>query len=443
MSERWTPDDVWALAPDASSRKAAVKTAKPASWALRGFRAGDSGGGLAVWGECSGSGSKPYQVVVDLAAAPASRCSCPSRKFPCKHALALLYLWSENTVDPGDPPEWAAEWLARREAARERPAAEPAAPADPEAAARRLERREERVAEGLAELELWLRDQVESGLAGAPGMGYGELDSVAARLVDAQAGRLADHVRGLSGVTSLPDWPARLLTEYSLLRLLTAAYQRREHLPEPMRATVRARVGLPSSPDLSAPVRDTWHVLGRCDFPAGQVRGRRIWLRGATTGRTAMMVSFAPQGQVPETPVRVGTAVDADLAFHPAESRAVLVALHGDSAAEPPGTGADTALADWSAALAADPWCTAWPVVVADAEFVRGTPWLLADPTGAALPLRQDCCPPLTAAAVSGGAPVTVAGEWTPGGLRPLSVWAPDGRCVSLDPRVPAGAAGA
>ena len=49
--------------------------------------------GLLYWGECAGSGSTPYRVSVDWAdqSAPVCRCSCPSRQFPCKHALGLLY----------------------------------------------------------------------------------------------------------------------------------------------------------------------------------------------------------------------------------------------------------------------------------------------------------------------------------------------------------------
>jgi SWIM zinc finger len=48
-----------------------------------------------VWGLCAGSGKRPYQTVVDLTG-PAYKCSCPSRKFPCKHALALLLNWADD-----------------------------------------------------------------------------------------------------------------------------------------------------------------------------------------------------------------------------------------------------------------------------------------------------------------------------------------------------------
>lgn len=44
-------------------------------------------------GECTGSGKSNYITTADYIdpKAPVFRCSCPSRQFPCKHSLALLY----------------------------------------------------------------------------------------------------------------------------------------------------------------------------------------------------------------------------------------------------------------------------------------------------------------------------------------------------------------
>ena len=78
-----------------------------------------------IWGECQGSGSKPYLVGVDIRTPEyASKCSCPSRKFPCKHALALLLLsasgagsW-QNTA----PPEVLEKWLGGRQERAEKAA---------------------------------------------------------------------------------------------------------------------------------------------------------------------------------------------------------------------------------------------------------------------------------------------------------------------------------
>lgn len=47
-----------------------------------------------IFGECKGSGSKPYYTSADFSGdTPVFRCSCPSRQFPCKHSLAIMFDW--------------------------------------------------------------------------------------------------------------------------------------------------------------------------------------------------------------------------------------------------------------------------------------------------------------------------------------------------------------
>ncbi|MDQ1502934.1 MAG: hypothetical protein QOD57_661, partial [Actinomycetota bacterium] len=129
---RWTVDEVLGLAPDASSAGAARRLSLSAVWS----QAGSSGSLL--WGKCQGSGREPYQVTIDLNE-PEFRCTCPSRKHPCKHGLALLLLWAEgdgSVADDARPADFAAEWVQRL--AAKAPAVRDAAPPDPEAQARRL-----------------------------------------------------------------------------------------------------------------------------------------------------------------------------------------------------------------------------------------------------------------------------------------------------------------
>lgn len=51
-----------------------------------------------IWAECAGSGKNPYYCSADYVDEnnPVFRCSCPSRQFPCKHALGLLYFYSND-----------------------------------------------------------------------------------------------------------------------------------------------------------------------------------------------------------------------------------------------------------------------------------------------------------------------------------------------------------
>ncbi|WAL64604.1 SWIM zinc finger domain-containing protein [Amycolatopsis cynarae] len=427
-------EQVLALAPDAASAKAGRGQASAAKWPVSGCSE------RAVWGECQGSGKKPYQVCVEFAG-PAFRCSCPSRKFPCKHALGLLLRWSAGELVSAGEPDWAGTWLAERAARAERAAvraAEPAKRGDPLAAQRRRDRRDERVSAGAAELTGWLADLIREGLAGLPRSGTAPLESAAARMVDAQAPGLAERVRRAARLAGRGrDWPDRLLEELSLTCLLAGAQARLAELPPPLAATVRARLGYPTE---TAEVltngersTDTWLVLGFRDEPGEKVAGRTVWLRGTESGRTTMVLSFATPGRPLDASLWPGTLVPATLARYPgAGAQRVVVAERDEATASPrpEGEPVAAALARYGAVLAEDPWVDRWPVLLAGVVPVATQDgWVLSDSAGA-LPLHASADPwPLVA--VSGGRPLTVAAEWSPAGARPMCCWDGD-RAVVL-----------
>src|SRR5215470_636546 len=147
----YSAEQIIALAPDAASAKAGRSLATTSKWQNVGQDE------RALWGECQGSGAKPYQTVIDLNE-PAFRCSCPSRKFPCKHGLGLFLLlaYTPAAFEQTAPPAWVAEWLSKRDqAARQRaaPGAGPSAadrqPARQPAASRSAAAREAKVAAGV------------------------------------------------------------------------------------------------------------------------------------------------------------------------------------------------------------------------------------------------------------------------------------------------------
>ncbi|MEU7033969.1 SWIM zinc finger family protein [Streptomyces sp. NPDC046237] len=438
---RWTADQVLALAPDDASRRAGSKLGTAGPWSGTG-----SGGDGAVWGLCKGSGSKPYRTVVDTTG-PASSCSCPSRKFPCKHALGLLLLWATDTaaVADADVPDWASGWLeGRRERAAVRAkgaeGAGPAVTADPEAARRRAERRSARITSGAEELEQRLADLLRGGLASAEQSGYGLWEETAARMVDAQAPGLAGRVRELGAIPgSGPGWPVRLLEECALTHLLDRAWLSVDRLPGPLAATVRTRVGL-TAPAEGPSVRDHWLVLAQYDTGDGKLTTRRIWLHGRDTGRTALLLSFGAVGRAPQLALPVGVVIDAALVPH-AGAGALRAELGEQFAAPAPldapprgGTVGD-ALTAYGHALREDPWLDSWPVTLSDVVPIpTDHGWQLADAApaadgGAALPLSGPALgrPGLwRLAALSGGGPVTVFGECGHRGFTPLAAWSAD-----------------
>ena len=484
MPARWSADSVLDLAPDESSRRSGAGLGRPAPWSGAGV-AGDL-----LWGLCAGSGKNPYQVVVDLGG-PAYKCSCPSRKFPCKHALGLLLNWAHGTVpEESAPADFAAAWLADRRARAEK--AEKSVvrtdPADSGSSAAsgpmaRIEAGSRRRARpGSAPTSApngsrtaWRNSGPGSGtrswsacrprrpaaVARAAASARGHASEIAARMVDAQAPGVAGVLRGLSEVPGSGEgWPGRLLGEYAQLHLLARAHQRLGDLPPELAATVRSRVGYPTSRAdvLARPaVTDRWAVLGARDLVDGNVPGRRIWLRGRDSGRWAMLLTFAAPGgggfgrsggwQDPDTArLRPGTELDASLHYYPGQPALRAAAGERDAAAGP-GAAAGTrrrrrcpagrvrgrpgarSLADRVAGPAdrdAGParW-RRWP-----GRRPARNRWRLIDRAGAALPLadRESLW---TLLAVSGGHPVTVAGEWHPDGLLPLTVWHGD-RAVAL-----------
>jgi len=79
----WSEEQVLALSPDTSFTKAGIDLSRPEKSQLLAVDV------LALWGEIKGSGSTPYRTQIDLQNI-AFKCSCPSRKFPCKHGLGSL-----------------------------------------------------------------------------------------------------------------------------------------------------------------------------------------------------------------------------------------------------------------------------------------------------------------------------------------------------------------
>lgn len=73
-----------------------------------------------LFGLCKGSGKEPYRCSADFIQPekPVYRCSCPSRQFPCKHTLGLLYAWVQKK--PFEVAEVPEEISSKREKAEVR-----------------------------------------------------------------------------------------------------------------------------------------------------------------------------------------------------------------------------------------------------------------------------------------------------------------------------------
>ncbi len=440
MVDVWTSDQVVAAAPDAASVAAGRKLSTPAPWSDLGADP------EAVWGACKGSGKTPYRAQVDLAE-PAFKCSCPSRKFPCKHALGLLLLWSEQPERfAWSRPEWVDEWLASRrdrtEKAETRAATAAAKPVDEVAQAKRLAARQKKVDAGMAELDLWLGDLVRRGFAAAQTEPFSFWDQAAARLVDAQAPGLASGVRSLARIPAAGggDWPSRMLEEVGLLHLGVEGYRSFAELDEPSREDLATLIGFTRSHDdvLAGPrVRDQWSVVGRVVVEDERIPLQRVWLHGAATDRFALLLSFSAPGQSFDTSAVVGTVIDADLVFYPGAvpERALVAERFGEPTAIKTVTASSSfaaALARVGRALAANPFLARFPLLVEGVSIhPTDSHVIMSDRDGDELPLVGAEETAWMIAALTGGHPATLFAEWDHRGLHAVGLGF-DGRLVPL-----------
>lgn len=456
---RWSPEQVEAIAPTPAALSAARPLTTVAKWA--GLGADDR----AVWGSCRGSGAEPYDTMVDHVGV-ASRCTCPSRRHPCKHVLALLLLWSAGDVPETTQPAPVVAWFATRQASATATAtpdtgradSDETAPAHDQASTdevsdtspepsgdvpdrdRARDERVERMHAGLAELDRWLDDRMRTGLADPALAKYATWDELAARLVDAQAGSLANRIRRLAGlVGASPDWHSDVLAELGLLHLLAQAGRRLGSLPGPLADAVATTVGWSvRQADVLAgvPDTDTWVVAARSDTREDRIEVRRHWLRGATSGRWALVLSFAAYRQSLDTSLTVGSAVVADLHRYPGPAlRALVGTRHGapTEPARPPAVGIVAACGEIGMLLAVEPWLDRVPFTTTASIAVDGATFMLAD-AGGTLPLIAAGRSLATLLAVAGGDPVDVTCEWTPHGVVPLTVHLDD-RSIDIGPR--------
>jgi hypothetical protein len=440
VNHRLSTEQVIALAPDSASIAAARKLASPASWTQSG--ADDA----AIWGLAKGSGANPYQVAVDLRSGPAFKCSCPSRKIPCKHVLGLLMLHAAGVVGAAARPAYVAEWLTSRadraEEAAGRAQARASRQADPEARAARTAKRTATIAGGLEDLDRFLTDLMREGLAAARERPAGWWDAQARALVDAQAPGLAERVRRLGATlhAGRPDWPARALEQAAMLYLVARGWRRGDALPPDLRVDLRAQVGWGVATDdvraTSPPEAGPWAVIGVSIHEQEQLRVRRTWLLRESDRRTGLLLDFAAPGG---GSLPLGQPLGAVLsgAVHRYPGRAALRVLAGedlrasgqDWRGPAPTATVGAALAAWSAAIQAVPLTDRIAVAVGDVVPVRSSGrWWLRDAEGAALPARGEPWPLI---ALAGGRPLGVAGEWNGETLQPLSAYA-EGRTWSL-----------
>jgi hypothetical protein len=146
------------------------------------FRSSD---GTLLFGDCKGSGAENYRPSADFAdpSKPVFRCTCPSRQFPCKHSLALLYAFAQGSkFSEKEIPAEISDKRTKVQQRAEKKKVEADKPHKVNTSA--LKKKIQTQLGGLDLLESLVNDLVRSGL--------GTLNAKSARQMEEQAKQLGD-----------------------------------------------------------------------------------------------------------------------------------------------------------------------------------------------------------------------------------------------------------
>jgi hypothetical protein len=425
-----TLEQVLQMAPDEASASSGKKLQLAKHWQSLGQNE------HAFWGECQGSAL--YQVKVDLSNL-GYKCSCPSRKFPCKHVLGLFLLAATNRhalLQQSSPP-WVVEWLTKRQEAASKKEAKgaekEAKPVDEKAQQKRAEQRHERVREGLELLDLWMKDLVRGGLAGLEAQGAAPWEEQARRLVDAQAPGLALRLRRLGDLPgSSPEWPRVLLGELGRIKLALHAFQRIDQLDPALASDLRQWIGWTISSEelekVGEKVIDDWMILGQWIDEEDKLRVQRTWCLGSSSQKLSLVLQFVIGAAPFPIQLTPGTQQRGAMIFYPGAGRQRAQFALREEQIVPLKTemighvSIESFLQTVAVDLSRLPWLSAFGCLLQQVTLARSEErWFIRDSAGQSLPLIDFDAWKLLA--LSGGHPFHLAGEWDGMNLRPLGVF--------------------
>ncbi|MEM9983458.1 MAG: SWIM zinc finger family protein [Bacteroidota bacterium] len=366
-----------------------------------------------------------FDLWVSLAG-PSFKCSCPSRQYPCKHVLGLLLMalsqsqhWSNY-----DPPSAFIAWLEKQLQAK------PPAKAQSARSEERLAARLANIQGGLIELDHWLQDLAQRGLADLVQQSETSWQRLIARMVDAQAPGIANRLTELQLETKQAASTAKLIDQVGQIHLLSRAMRQYSELPSGLRDELFQQVGINLRKEevlASPPVAGRWLVLGRRLEIGDRLDVQRTWLQGQgeVNGRLALLLEFSVGSRAFPSSFQAGQLLEGPLHFYP--SSLPLRALFGQEPevlpqdALPQVEQAAEGLHRYAQALGANPWLPRYPLVVQGVQPLQpGSRHFLSSPDGSSLPLVPNYPRWWELLALSGGDRLTVMGEWDGYELYPL-----------------------
>ncbi|GAB3962855.1 SWIM zinc finger family protein [Spirosoma harenae] len=440
----FTEEQIQSLAPDAASLKAGKDLSiNSKKWPTRAVS------DRVLWGEVQGSGKDPYRTQIDLINI-AFKCSCPSRKFPCKHGLGLLLLYTrepDSFTQTSSEPSWVSDWMDKR-VEKTSKVAEPPNESDLEPKLTKTKSQQKRandrldsVRAGVADLSRWTEDLIRTGLLSLPDKGSAFWQQTAARMVDAKAPGLATRVKQLGNLPFFDGngWQSEALRQVGQLYLLMHAFNRLDQLPADLQDDVKTLIGLTVNQKelLESPTADTvtdrFWVLARQTSVEDDLTIQRNYLYGQRSERFAFILNFAFRNTPIQTMLVPGTSVDAALVFYPGRWPYRAVLKEQSTTKKNSGDELPTGCADWSVAqqvltdvVSQSPWFDEVPQIVGSLTLLtENGRHYLRDTNGLSQPISPNWSSDsyYKWLALSGGNPVKAFVLRLESSVLPLGIW--------------------
>lgn len=323
----FTEQQIQHLAPKESAFKAGKKLAVASKWENL------NKSGRAIWGSIKGSGKNPYIVQIDIVNL-AYKCTCPSRQFPCKHAIGLLLTQSINTSDfiETEEPDYVEEWINKRAQRAEKITKEETELTEEERekrTANKAKRQGDKLTltmAGISELKLWLTDMIRIGILELPNRPSSYFDNMMERMVDAKAPALAGWIRSLKNLPYKEQmlWQDQSLAIIGKLFLLIKSAENIDQFSASDQKAIKGLLGwtitqkemLGDSSTLTC--RDQWLILGSNAEVLDDLTVHRYWLYGLSSTTNALIIRFQNKfTTVEQIPLVEGSTIEAELAFYP------------------------------------------------------------------------------------------------------------------------------
>jgi SWIM zinc finger len=421
-----TPEQALSFAPDDAAKKLSKGLGIPEKW--KNLTTHHE---RAAFGELDG-----YKAAIDLLQpTPAFKCSCPSKKLPCKHAVGLLYLYatSKGIFAPSETmPDWAGAWVEGRDKKMGKAAANadaPPAELTPEQIAKKEKARDERLdtmQTGLDELEQWLLDAMRQGMIAIDTQPHTFWSDMAAAMVNQKLSGVATRLRRLATQNQGTDQRFdALINSISDIYLLVKAFKNIEKIPPPIVEDMMTAAGWNKKKDelQGLPsVKDTWRALGEVQGEEEGIKFRRMWVYGKNTQQIGLLLDFAFNSGF-ETAVFAGGIYEATVVFYPSNYPQRLVFTNYTTIAPPnfplqPFPNLD-AFADAHAhARSKNAWLRQFPLLVENIVLHQeGNIKYIIDVNQKILPVIMEDAAFTRLLVVSGGHPILIFGEWSDGQL--------------------------